>query len=59
MPLHADNHDWETFLARREIAGDPVRLRAAHEGKTILLTGAREVHGVLGTNVQFKDGVLP
>ena len=40
MPRQADQHDWETFLARDHIEGDAARLRAAHEGKTILLTGA-------------------
>jgi FlaA1/EpsC-like NDP-sugar epimerase len=40
MPPHADHHAWETFLARPQIAADPATLRAAHEGKAILLTGA-------------------
>ena len=40
MPYKADHHDWGTFLTRRPIEGDAARVQAAHEGKTILLTGA-------------------
>jgi len=40
MPRKSDNHDWEKFLGRRRIEGDSLRVQAAHEGKTILLTGA-------------------
>jgi FlaA1/EpsC-like NDP-sugar epimerase len=40
MPRKTDNHDWEKFLGRRHMEWDVARVQAAHEGKTILLTGA-------------------
>jgi FlaA1/EpsC-like NDP-sugar epimerase len=40
MPRKTDNHDWEKFLGRRSIEWDVAKAQAAHEGKTILLTGA-------------------
>src|ERR1035437_8176288 len=40
MPRKTDNHDWEKFLGRRSLERDVAKVQAAHEGKTILLTGA-------------------
>jgi len=40
MPRKTDNNAWETFLGRRHIESNAETLQAAHEGKTILLTGA-------------------
>ena len=51
MPYKADHHDWGTFLTRRPIEGDAARVQAAHEGKTILLTGAG---GSIGSALALK-----
>lgn len=40
MPRKTDNHDWDKFLGRRAVEWDVAKVQAAHEGKTILLTGA-------------------
>ncbi len=40
MPRKTDHHDWEKFLGRRPLEWDTAQVQAAHEGKTILLTGA-------------------
>jgi FlaA1/EpsC-like NDP-sugar epimerase len=51
MSRKSDNHHWETFLGRRPIEIDAPRIRAAHEGKTILVTGAG---GSLGSALSLK-----
>jgi FlaA1/EpsC-like NDP-sugar epimerase len=40
MRRELENHDWETFLGRRQIEGDGTKIDAAIAGKAILLTGA-------------------
>ena len=40
MPRKTDNHNWEKFLGRRHVEWDAAKVQAAHEGKSILLTGA-------------------
>jgi FlaA1/EpsC-like NDP-sugar epimerase len=51
MPRKTDNHDWEKFLGRRSAEWDVAKAQAAHEGKTILLTGAG---GSIGSALALK-----
>jgi FlaA1/EpsC-like NDP-sugar epimerase len=51
MPGKTEHHDWATFLSRHPIEGDAAGVRAAHEGKTILLTGAG---GSIGSALALK-----
>ena len=51
MPRKTDNHDWEKFLGRRSLERDVAKVQAAHEGKTILLTGAG---GSIGSALALK-----
>ena len=51
MPRKTDNHEWEKFLGRRSVEWDVARVQAAHEGKTILLTGAG---GSIGSALALK-----
>ena len=40
MPRKTDNHDWERFLGRHHVEWDAKKVYAAHEAKTVLITGA-------------------
>lgn len=51
MPRKTDNHDWEKFLGRRHVEGDGGNFHPAHEGKTVLITGAG---GSIGSALAMK-----
>ena len=51
MPRKTDNHDWEKFLGRRFVEWDVAKVQSAHDGKTILITGAG---GSIGSALALK-----
>lgn len=56
MPRKTDNNAWETFLGPRHIESNAKTLQAAHEGKTILLTGAG---GSIGSALAMRIVATP